>query len=88
MFDTLRNLFSTPYRAMPYRDYLHTAHWQRKRAAAIQRAGNRCQFCNTAGRLEVHHRTYERLGRERDGDLVVLCRECHGVLHQYRRLAK
>lgn len=28
-------------------------------------------------RLEVHHRTYERLGAERDTDLVALCWCCH-----------
>lgn len=27
--------------------------------------------------LEVHHRTYERRGRERDSDLVALCWACH-----------
>jgi hypothetical protein len=32
-------------------------------------------------RLEVHHRTYERLGRERPEDLLVLCEKCHAVEH-------
>src|SRR4051812_47555513 len=27
--------------------------------------------------LEVHHKTYERLGHERDEDLVALCWNCH-----------
>lgn len=27
--------------------------------------------------LEVHHRTYERVGSERDDDLVALCTSCH-----------
>jgi hypothetical protein len=27
--------------------------------------------------LEVHHRTYERLGREMDKDLMVVCEFCH-----------
>lgn len=27
--------------------------------------------------LEVHHQTYERLGQERDDDLVALCWSCH-----------
>jgi hypothetical protein len=31
--------------------------------------------------LEVHHRTYERLGDERDEDLEVLCTRCHEQHH-------
>lgn len=27
--------------------------------------------------LNVHHLTYDRLGHEREDDLIVLCRECH-----------
>lgn len=32
-------------------------------------------------RLEVHHLTYERLGREHPDDLIVLCRACHAAQH-------
>lgn len=32
-------------------------------------------------RLEVHHLTYERLGCERYGDLIVLCSDCHRREH-------
>jgi hypothetical protein len=31
--------------------------------------------------LEVHHKTYERLGDERDEDLEVLCARCHEQHH-------
>lgn len=34
-----------------------------------------------AYRLEVHHLTYERLGREADDDLIVLCPSCHREQH-------
>lgn len=27
--------------------------------------------------LEIHHKTYERIGQERDEDLVALCWSCH-----------
>jgi hypothetical protein len=32
--------------------------------------------------LHVHHYTYERLGCERDEDLVTLCETCHSELHR------
>lgn len=65
-----------------YQDYLRSARWKRKARAARQRAGYLCQLCNKADwPLEVHHRTYERLGFELPGDLIALCGECHGRHH-------
>lgn len=66
---------------MPYADYLNTVHWQAVKIAALERAGRRCYLCNSNELLEVHHRTYERRGREQDGDVVVLCRDCHERFH-------
>jgi hypothetical protein len=31
--------------------------------------------------LDVHHRSYARLGAELPADLEVLCRPCHGAEH-------
>jgi hypothetical protein len=53
------------------------------RAAALERAGHSCSLDVThTDALEVHHRTYERLGCELAGDLVVLCHACHAVHHK------
>jgi len=65
-----------------YRDYLESEEWQSKRLAAIARAGHRCQLCNSAGALEVHHRSYARLFDEAPMDLTVLCQECHHAHHK------
>jgi hypothetical protein len=69
-------------RAMPYPLYLKTPEWRRTRAAALLRAGNACSLdmTHTDG-LEVHHRTYERLGAELVTDLAVLCHSCHQLHH-------
>lgn len=67
---------------MPYRSYLASDAWRRKRALLLRRAGHRCQVCNARGRLDIHHRTYERLGREHPADLGVLCRACHERFHE------
>lgn len=64
-----------------YHEYLQSPEWKATRNAAIERAGHACQFCRSTNRLEVHHNTYERIGREEPGDLVVLCHECHSTLH-------
>lgn len=65
-----------------YREvYLKSDHWRAVRKRALERACGRCQVCNAASKLDVHHRTYERLGKEEDGDLTVLCRDCHDLFH-------
>lgn len=70
-----------------YKEYLKTEHWQSQRKAALHRANYRCQVCNSSNKqLDVHHRTYERLGVELPADLIVLCNDCHGLFHKNGRL--
>lgn len=84
----LRRGIARAYRRMSYAEYLRSPHWMATRAKAIRRAGNRCQVCNGSERLEVHHRTYDRIGHESAGDLIVLCRECHQTFHAAGRLRR
>lgn len=70
-------------RRVPYEQYLKTGHWKARREKALRLAGRRCQECGSAERLEVHHLSYDRLFQERDGDLIVLCRRCHGRRHNH-----
>jgi hypothetical protein len=68
-----------------YHDYIASEEWARKSEAAKIKAGYRCQLCSVSGlivQLDTHHNTYERLGNERDTDLVVLCTECHERFHK------
>lgn len=67
--------------AEEYAEYLRTPHWLATRKVALERAERRCQVCNGSKLLQVHHRTYERIGAELPGDLTVLCDDCHGVFH-------
>jgi hypothetical protein len=68
-------------RAIPYAEYLKTDHWKRLRKTALIKAEFRCQLCNKATELHVHHRTYERLGEEKDSDIIALCADCHAKFH-------
>jgi len=68
---------------MTYADYLRSPQWQARREWAIAAAGGRCQLCNAAGALDVHHRTYERLGHELPTDLVAICPACHEAYHRW-----
>ena len=74
-----------------YTNYLASPQWRARADAAITRARHRCQVCYADRwfcRLNVHHRTYERLGRERPDDLIVLCRHCHDLFHKHGKLAR
>ncbi len=73
--------------SMPYSEYLQSSEWQEKRKKALRFAGFKCQLCNSSEKLNVHHRTYERLGQELLGDLITLCNDCHCIFHQNRNLA-
>ena len=66
-----------------YKEYLSSPLWAAIRRVAIERAGGRCQVCNSDLLLQVHHRKYpEVLGYEEPYDLTVLCRRCHDLFHQ------
>jgi len=63
-------------------EYYRSAHWKEVRLSALRRAGWRCQLNHDhPGPLEVHHRTYMRLGHELPEDLFVLCEACHCKFH-------
>ena len=67
--------------------FYRTSAWQAARAAALARAGYRCQRCGGAGRLEVHHvESLARGGAPLDeANLQALCRRCHFQSEQSRR---
>jgi hypothetical protein len=70
-------------RQIEYAEYLQTAHWKEISAKVKERAGNRCQVCNSDRALEAHHRTYENIFHELEhlSDLTCLCGRCHGLFH-------
>ena len=64
-----------------YASYLRTPQWAERRTRALRRARGKCSLCSSKRGLEAHHRTYERIGEERDEDITVLCSSCHGSHH-------
>lgn len=81
---TQRESTSIVGRWATYADYLASSEWAERRRRAVERASGRCQLCNDDEDLNVHHRTYDRIGCEDDGDLTVLCGECHARFHGKR----
>lgn len=64
-----------------YDEYLQSPAWKTRRNTALKSAGWRCSRCGRKRHLQVHHRSYERVGQEHDGDLEVLCEDCHSQHH-------
>lgn len=72
-----------------YREYLQSQQWQELRRGVFQRAlqntgsNNLHRVCEKCGYepwkpcLQVHHKTYERVFREKLDDLILLCPKCH-----------
>ncbi len=67
-----------------YRRYLNSQAWAARRAEILARADGQCEECGASlgpGEAEVHHLSYERVGRESAEDLVALCPGCHRRAH-------
>jgi len=72
---------------MEYAEYLQSPQWQEtRRRFWASRYPKRCHACSRDDvPLDLHHRTYKRLGRERLSDLILLCRSCHDETHVVAR---
>jgi len=75
-------------RIMAYQSYINGSRWRNNpaRLAELEASGFRCRTCHASGAdvwLEVHHRTYERLGCELVGDLTALCEDCHWTVSRH-----
>lgn len=65
-----------------YVEYLQSDEWRSFRERILLAAGHRCRVCNSGKSPHVHHRTYDRVGWERNDDVTVLCADCHDAHHR------
>jgi hypothetical protein len=65
-----------------YQAYLSSGHWYRMKRIIHKKYSDRCNVCAGTKDFRVHHRTYDRIGREEINDLVLLCAKCHGETHK------
>jgi phage terminase large subunit GpA-like protein len=66
-----------------YEEYLRSRHWANVRRCfkSSRSYTGKCAVCGFHSNLQLHHKSYERLGRERERDLVHLCDKCHSKTH-------
>jgi len=71
-----------------YEEYLHSKEWQELRLKVLKRSNFQCEGCGESNSLDIHHLTYDRIGDELLIDLVALCRDCHGKIHDKNEPSK
>jgi 5-methylcytosine-specific restriction endonuclease McrA len=74
----------TTLRSAEYQRRVGSPEWKALKQRLIAARGPHCQRCRRVLPLDLHHLTYDRLGREHDADLELLCRGCHEVADQER----
>lgn len=73
-------------RHIKYRRYLRSSDWKEIRGKILQRDKFKCKRCGKkAKQLEVHHKTYKRIFKERYSDLVTLCSNCHTIVEREKK---
>ena len=65
-----------------YKQYIRSIDWGLKRKQALIYHGRKCMKCQSKTKLQVHHKTYARLGWECMDDLEILCEPCHSDHHK------
>jgi hypothetical protein len=68
-----------------YFEHVNSARWRNMRKDIVRLRGNKCERCGTnSSSLQLHHKNYERLGKELTSDLELLCLPCHATADRER----
>lgn len=70
---------STQLGYLDYSDYLNSFHWEQIK---LKYRDRKCFCCLVETQLQLHHISYENLGKENASDLVTLCKKCHQSTHK------
>jgi hypothetical protein len=66
-----------PEHSAEYTEYMQSKKWAGRKRRLFNKRGYACEMCGAHGPVEVHHKNYDRLGKELDEDLLIVCKECH-----------
>lgn len=65
-----------------YQKYLASSHWRSFKKYFYKTQPKECCVCGDSFKLNLHHITYENLGKEKLEDVVCLCEFHHSIVHQ------
>lgn len=75
-------------RRQSYVRYIKSAKWRKRRELYFQTHEKKCRACGSINRIELHHKTYKNIRKERDADLAPLCYKCHNAIHKIQKKSK
>jgi 5-methylcytosine-specific restriction endonuclease McrA len=72
---------------MSYSEKLKDPKWQKKRLEVLSRDEFTCKVCGCNTKtLHVHHFVYdENPWDTKESDLLTLCKDCHGLVHEVEK---
>lgn len=65
-----------------YLSYIVSRQWDTRRREHLALCDHWCEICHQRPAVQVHHWTYETLGRENAQDLCAVCVRCHWRIHR------
>lgn len=71
-----------------YREYLKSQDWKFKRKKKLSKSKKRCAICGWNEMLDVHHVAYKNWYDVTTGDLRIMCRVCHDLIHKLENEGK
>lgn len=72
-------------RKAAYDSYMASAEWRERREEYYRSRDKVCAACGGRNQIHLHHRTYVRMGKEWDQDLLPLCENCHKQVHDFHK---
>lgn len=90
-----QNEYAAPPKVMTWREkysaVITSKRWRQLRERFMSQHDSKCRRCgwqktnwDKSRTLDLHHRTYERIGKERDEDLELICSVCHAKADKER----
>jgi len=69
-----------------YNAYMSSEEWYELKKKYYLNNKKICKKCNCKKIVYLHHKTYERFGKEELDDLECLCNECHKQVHREKQV--
>lgn len=66
-----------------YTEYTRSDHWRNFKAEYYKTRKKKCGRCGKTKNIQLHHKTYARIGKELPEDVIPLCGRCHGMTHRF-----
>lgn len=69
-------------------EYIASEVWRQRREQYYETHSRRCASCGIKrkGKIDLHHLSYDNVFAEPDEDLMPLCRDCHGEIHEFHHI--